>query len=164
MWAFCELAQQKGYRCFFYGDTEETLTALTARLKLAFPDLKIAGTHSPPFRELTREEDEEIVRLINVSYADVVWVGLGLPKQERWMYEHRDKLNAPVAVGVGAAFKFISGRVRRAPTWMGDHGLEWMWRFAQEPKRVWRRVIIDGPHFAFQLALERWSLRKQGPK
>lgn len=162
MWEFCELAQQKGYSSFFYGDTKDTLTALTARLKQAFPDLRIAGTFSPPFRELTQEEDEDIVRLINESKADVVWVGLGLPKQERWMYDHRDKLNAPVAVGVGAAFKFISGRVRRAPVWMGDHGLEWLWRLTHEPRRVWRRVIIDIPIFAFRLAMDRWSSRRHG--
>ena len=164
MWDFCELAQRKGYSSFFYGDTEDTLSALTARLKQAFPGLRIAGTHSPPFRELTHEEDEEVVRKINESKADVVWIGLGLPKQERWMYDHREKLDVPVAVGVGAAFKFISGRVRRAPTWAGDHGLEWLWRLAHEPRRVWRRVFVDGPHFAIRLAMERWSSRKQGPQ
>jgi len=161
MWSFCELAQEKGYSCFFYGDTDDTLSALTNRLNQELPNLKIAGCYSPPFRELTPEEDEEIIRIINDSNADVVWIGLGLPRQERWMYEHRDKLNVPVAVGVGAAFKFISGKVNRAPAWAGDHGIEWLWRFTQEPKRLWRRVIIDVPHFAFLLLMERWFTKKR---
>ena len=164
MWDFCKLAEEKNYSCFFYGDTENTLDALIGKLHQAFPNLNIAGSYSPPFRDLTQEEDEQIVRMINESNADVVWIGLGLPKQERWMYDHRDKMDVPVAVGVGAAFKFVGGKVRRAPVWAGDHGLEWLWRFAQEPKRVWRRVILDGPHFAFQLLMERWWPRKFGPK
>lgn len=164
MWSFCERGQERGYSCFFYGDTESTLSELTSRLNQEFPGLKIAGSYSPPFRDLTHEEDEQIVRMINDSKADVVWIGLGLPKQELWMYEHRNKIDAPVLVGVGAAFKFISGRVQRAPSWVGDHGLEWLWRFAQEPQRVWRRVIIDIPNFIFRLLVDRWLPRHRGPK
>ena len=85
--------------------------------------------------------------MINNSGADIIWVGLGLPKQERWIYEHRDRLNVPIAIGVGAAFKFLSGQVRRAPAWIGNNGFEWLWRLVVEPRRVWRRVLIDGPHF-----------------
>jgi N-acetylglucosaminyldiphosphoundecaprenol N-acetyl-beta-D-mannosaminyltransferase len=133
---------------------------LTQKLGDTFPGLKIAGAHSPPFRQLSPEEDAEEVRKINQSGADVVWVGLGLPKQERWMFEHRDKLEVPVLVGVGAAFKFLSGQVRRAPVWVGDHGLEWAWRFIQEPRRVWRRVLIDGPRFGCHVALELSGLKK----
>ena len=160
MWEFFKLAERKGYRSFFYGDTEDTLRILTTRLKEAFPGLQIAGMHSPPFRPLTPEEDAEEIRVINDSKADVVWVGLGLPKQERWMFEHRDKLDVPVTVGVGAAFKFLSGRVRRAPPWVGDHGFEWLWRFVSEPRRVWRRVLIDGPRFTWHVALELTGLKK----
>jgi len=160
MWEFLKLSEQKGYRLFFYGDTEETLGSLTTTLKKTFPRLDIVGAISPPFRSLTPEEDERELEMINTSGADVVWVGLGLPKQERWMFEHRDQVNAPVMVGVGAAFKFLSGQVRRAPPWVGDHGLEWMWRFFQEPKRVWRRVLVDGPHFAGQVMLELSGLKK----
>jgi N-acetylglucosaminyldiphosphoundecaprenol N-acetyl-beta-D-mannosaminyltransferase len=118
--------------------------------------------HSPPFRPLTGEEDAQEIALINESGADIVWVGLGLPKQERWMYEHREALNAPVLVGVGAAFKFMSGQVNRAPSWVGDHGFEWLWRFIQEPRRVWRRVMIDGPHFLIYVALESLDSKKRG--
>lgn len=151
----CRLAAERGYRVFFYGDTVEILETLTSTLKERFPTLNIVGAHSPPFRPLTPEEDAEEIRMINSSEADIVWVGLGLPKQERWMYEHRDKLNAPVLVGVGAAFKFSSGRVKRAPAWVGNRGFEWLWRFCREPRRVWRRVMIDGPHFLICVAFEK---------
>ena len=151
----CRLAADRGYGVFFYGDTVETLEKLTSKLKDYFPALKIVGAHSPPFRPLTKEEDAEEVRIINASGADIVWVGLGLPKQEYWMFEHQDRLDAPVLVGVGAAFKFVSGQVRRAPPWIGNHGLEWLWRFVREPRRVWRRVVIDGPHFLICVAFEK---------
>ena len=157
----CRLAAERGYGVFFYGDTIETLEALSLKLKDRFPTLKIVGVHSPPFRPLTQEEDAEIVKMINESEADIVWVGLGLPKQERWMFDHREKLKAPVLVGVGAAFKFQSGRVKRAPAWIGNHGFEWLWRFIREPRRVWRRVIIDGPHFFFCVVFENLDSMKR---
>ncbi len=147
MWEACKHAEEVGHSVFFYGDTDHTLQALSIKLKERLPGLKIAGMHSPPFRELTMEEDVEEVAMINASGADILWVGLGLPKQEQWIYEHQHRLQVPVAIGVGAAFKFLSGQVRRAPRWIGDNGLEWLWRLAFEPKRVWRRVFIDGPHF-----------------
>jgi N-acetylglucosaminyldiphosphoundecaprenol N-acetyl-beta-D-mannosaminyltransferase len=157
----CRLAAERGYRVFFYGDTVETLEALKLTLKDRFPSLNIVGLHSPPFRPLTPEENEAEIAAINESGADIVWVGLGLPKQERWMFEHRDRLNAPVLIGVGAAFKFASGQVRRAPLWIRNRGFEWLWRFAQEPRRVWRRVMIDGPHFLICMAFEKLDSRKQ---
>ena len=157
----CKLAAERGYRVFFYGDTEDTLKSLQARFQEILPDLQIVGAHSPPFRQLTKEEDEEVIRTINESKADIVWVGLGLPKQERWMFDHRDRLNATVLVGVGAAFKFVSGQVKRAPPWLGNHGFEWLWRFIREPRRVWRRVLIDGPHFLFRVGLESLDSRKR---
>jgi len=156
---FLKLSAQRGYRNLFYGDTEETLARLVLNLKQDLPELQIAGAHSPPFRPLTTEEDEQEVRMINESRADVVWVGLGLPKQERWMFEHKERLDAPVLVGVGAAFKFLSGQVKRAPGWMGDNGLEWLWRLGHEPQRVWRRVLLDGPRFTCQVALELSGLK-----
>ena len=88
-----------------------------------------------------------MIRRINEARPDVLWVGLGLPKQEQWIYEHRSRLNVPVVLGVGAAFKFLAGTVRRAPGWLGDLGLEWLWRLAHEPRRLWRRVMIEGPQF-----------------
>jgi len=103
-----------------------------------------------------------MIKTINASEADIVWVGLGMPKQERWMFEHQDRLNATVLVGVGAAFKFVSGQVKRAPPWMGNHGFEWLWRFMQEPRRVWRRVLIDGLHFLFRVGLESNDSKVRG--
>ena len=147
MWEACRRAEESGHSVFFYGDTDDTLQALSNKLKKQLPRLEIAGMHSPPFRPLTDEEDAEEVSMINASGADILWIGLGLPRQEQWMFEHRDQLNVPVAVGVGAAFKFLSGQVKRAPRWIGENGFEWLWRFIQEPRRVWRRVLIDGPHF-----------------
>ena len=143
MWEFLKLSEERGYHNYFYGDTEETLERLTSKLQKDFPRLKIAGAHSPPFRPQTSAEDSHDIQMINDSGADVVWIGLGLPKQERWMFEHKDRLNAPVVAGVGAAFKFVSGSVDRAPVWMGNRGLEWLWRFVHEPSRVWRRVLVD---------------------
>ena len=157
----CKLAAERGNRVFFYGDTEETLSSLTSHLQEIIPDLKIVGAHSPPFRQLTEEEDDQETDMINESGADIVWVGLGMPKQERWMFEHQDKLNAPVLVGVGAAFKFVGGQIRRAPPWVGNNGFEWLWRFFQEPRRVWRRVLIDGPHFLIRVALENLDSKKR---
>ena len=160
MWDFFKYSEEHGYSNFFYGDTTETLEQLVSKLKVSFPRLKIAGYHSPPFRALTPEEDQQEINLINNSGADVVWVGLGLPKQERWMSEHKDKLTVPVMAGVGASFKFLSGRVKRAPDRIGRLGLEWLWRLLTEPRLVWRRVLLDGPRFVFAVTLERTGLRK----
>jgi len=150
---FFKIANEKGYKNFFYGDTKETLNQLVKKISIDFPNLKIVGSYSPLFRPLTRKEDEEIIEKINRAKPDVLWVGLGLPKQEIWIFEHKDKLKVPVAIGVGAAFKFLSGKVKRPPRWIGDLGFEWLWRFFQEPKRVWPRVL-DIPLFIFLVLLE----------
>ena len=160
MWEFLAVSQEKGYSNFFYGDTRETLDQLTLRIEREFPGLKIAGTHSPPFRPLSPEEQAQDIKTINESNADVVWVGLGLPRQERWIFQHKDALNAPAVIGVGAAFKFHSGQVTRAPEWAGNRGFEWLWRLAREPKRVWRRALIDAPRFASHVVLELAGIRK----
>ena len=154
LWETCRHAELKGHSLFFYGDTDETLDALTTKLSVNFPNLKIAGAHSPPFRVLTSIEDAEEVEMINSSGADILWVGLGLPKQERWIFEHRHSLDVPVAIGVGAAFKFVSGKIKRAPNWIGDNGFEWLWRLIFEPRRVWKRVLLDGPHFVLCIIKE----------
>jgi N-acetylglucosaminyldiphosphoundecaprenol N-acetyl-beta-D-mannosaminyltransferase len=162
MWDFSKVASEKGYKYYLYGDTEDTLRSLEARLTEAFPGLKIVGSQSPPFRSLTSEEDELVVRSINEAQPDVLWVALGAPNQERWISALRDRLNVPVVVGVGAAFKFLSGRVNRAPAWVRDRGFEWLWRLLHEPRRVWRRVLIDAPQFVGLVALELSGLKKYG--
>ncbi len=157
---FCELSAAKGYRHFFYGGAPGVAGKLSARFAARFPGLQVAGSYCPPFRPLTRQEDEEIVSLIDGSQADVVWVGLGAPKQERWMHEHRGRLKAPVLVGVGAAFDFHTGRIAQAPEWMRERGLEWLFRLSREPRRLWRRYVIYGTRFVALVLLESLGLRK----
>lgn len=157
---FLESTQNKGYRHFFYGDTDETLELLKDKVESQFPNQMIVGAHSPPFRPATTEEDDSIVDEINKAKPDVLWVGLGTPKQERWMFEHRDLLKVPVTIGVGASFKFATGGVKRSPTWIGNLGFEWLWRLSQEPKRLWRRVFVDAPQFIGLSLLELTGLKK----
>lgn len=149
MWESCNHASRLGHKLFFYGDTDETLKLLVEKCQLVFPNIDIVGYYSPPFRLLTQEENIFVIDMINSSGADILWVGLGLPKQEEWIYANKDLLRVPVVVGVGAAFKFISGSVKRAPRWIRDNGFEWLWRLIMEPRRVWKRVILDGPHFVY---------------
>lgn len=160
LFKFCSLASRRGYSNFFYGDTEEVLAVLRARLLSQFPSLKIPGVYSPPFRPLTSQEDAAIVSRINEASPDVLWVGLGLPKQERWIYEHLDRLQVPVIVAVGAAFKFVAGTVKPAPRPISNLGLEWLWRLLSEPKKCWHRSLIYGPQFAFHCYLELKGIRK----
>lgn len=155
--AFVGRAHERAYKSFFLGDSANTLASMEARLKAEFPRHQIVGSLSPPFRVLTPKEDADIVDTINQARPDVLWVALGLPKQERWIYEHLDRLHVPVAVAVGAAFGFLSGRIRRAPEWIGNNGLEWLWRLTMEPRKMWRRDIIDGPRFL--MAALRETLR-----
>ncbi len=145
--AFCELSRQKGYTNYFYGDTDENLTSASARLSRNHPGVKIIGCFSPPFREMGPDEDARIVEMINQADPDVLWVALGLPKQERWIVAHRERLRAPVIVAVGAAIKFHSGKVIPSPRWASLIGLEWFWRLLHEPRTVWRRALIYGPQF-----------------
>ena len=154
MQAFFKIAGKKGYSSFFYGDTQKTLAGLRNKLLTDYPGHKIAGTISPPFRPLTEKEDEDIIQMINDARPDVLWVALGLPKQEHWIYQRRHRLKVPVAIGVGAAFAFVSGDVKRVPELIGANGLEWLWRFIQEPKKLWRRDLIDGPRFLWHVFLE----------
>jgi N-acetylglucosaminyldiphosphoundecaprenol N-acetyl-beta-D-mannosaminyltransferase len=112
------------------------------------------GTYSPPFRPLSAAEDQQVTSLINAARPDVLWVGLSTPKQERWMFAHRARLRVPVALGVGAAFDFLAGLKPQAPTWMQEHGLEWLFRLGSEPRRLWRRYLIHGSQFVFRVALE----------
>lgn len=143
---FLKVAEQKGYSNFFYGSTEKTLEALLRCLKQKMPGLKIAGCYSPVFSSCVHSQEEEL-RTINSSGADVLWVGLGGIKQERWMYEHKDKLKVPVLVGVGAAFDFLAGTKPQAPLWMREAGLEWLFRLLSEPRRLWRRYLVNNTLF-----------------
>lgn len=158
--AFAERAAKEGYTSYFYGGAQGVPEQLAEVLAKRSPDFQSVGTYSPPYRDLTPEEDEAIVQRINVANPDVVWVGLGSPKQDYWMASHRDRLNAPVLVGVGAAFNMLTGRLRQAPYWMQRTGLEWLFRLAMEPRRLWRRYVLYNPRFIVQMALQMAGLRR----
>jgi N-acetylglucosaminyldiphosphoundecaprenol N-acetyl-beta-D-mannosaminyltransferase len=158
MLKYLALAEQSKQVVFFYGSTEATLDKLRAALAKKFPKLRIGGTYSPPFRPLSREEDEQIVDMINRSGANVVFVGLGCPKQEKWMAEHRGRINA-VMIGVGAAFDYHSGVVKRAPLWWQRHGLEWLYRLGSEPRRLFKRYLVTNTLFIVGL-LRQFISRK----
>ncbi len=160
MLTFCERTQGRDYRHFFYGGAPGVAEELAARLCRDFPNLKVAGCYSPPFRSLTAAEENEIAGIIGQSAPDVLWVGLSTPKQERWMHDHRKKLPVPVMVGVGAAFDLNTGRVKQAPGWMREHGFEWFWRLVQEPRRLWRRYLVRGPEFLWYVTLELLGVRR----
>jgi len=152
---FCARSVGPGYRHYFYGGAQGVPDQLAAAFTTRFPGLQVAGGYSPPFRPLTPEEDAEVVDRINATHPDVVWVGLGSPKQDLWMAAHRERLEAPLLVGVGAAFDLCTGRVRQAPRWMMRIGLEWLFRLFQEPRRLWRRYLLGNPRFVVNVILQR---------
>jgi len=152
----CRMSAQKGLSNFFYGGTEELLEKLVRNLHQQYPQLQVAGTYAPPFRPLTPGENKAILEIINASQPDIVWIGLGAPKQELWMAEHFQDLQASVMVGVGAAFDFLSGVKAEAPRWMQRVALEWLFRWATEPRRLWKRNMYH-PIFVAQVILQRLS-------
>lgn len=160
MLALCQRSVTRGYRHFFYGGAEGVPEQLAASLQHCFPGLTVAGTYSPPFRPMTPDEDDEVVRTINDSSPDVVWVGLGSPKQEQWMADHVGRVKAPVLIGVGAAFDFLTGRKRQAPRWMQRSGLEWLFRLLTEPRRLWRRYLVNNPLFVLLVLAQTLGLRR----
>ena len=149
-----KISSQEGYRHYFYGSTEETLEKLKKYLEKHFPDVDIAGMYSPPFRKLTEQEDEEIVRKINESNPDFVWIGLGAPKQEIWMAEHQGTIKG-LMVGVGAAFDYLAGNILRAPRWMQESNLEWAYRLVQEPRRLFKRYLYSNVKFLWNVGIKR---------
>jgi N-acetylglucosaminyldiphosphoundecaprenol N-acetyl-beta-D-mannosaminyltransferase len=160
----CARAATTGRRFYLYGGRNQgTLAQLARNLRLRHPGLQIVGGYVPPFRELTDAEEEAVAADIRRSRADIVWVGIGVPKQEKWMARMRHRLAAPVLVGVGAAFDFHAGLIAQAPGWMQRSGLEWTFRLAQEPRRLWRRYLRYNPRFvagfARQCARERLRRR-----
>lgn len=150
---YCERSAATGVRMFLYGGRNQgALVQLALNLRRQYPGLQIVGGYSPPFRPLSDEELDGVVAEINAAKPDVVWVGIGVPKQEKWMATLRDRLDAPVLVGVGAAFDFHAGLVPQAPAWMQSAGLEWLYRLLQEPGRLWRRYLTYNPRFVVGFA------------
>jgi len=145
---FTKVSTKKGYKLFFLGSTKNALKEITLKLKEKYPSLKIVGTYSPPFmKEFSEEENQKMIEMINKAEPDVLWVSLTAPKQEKWIGKHLSQLNVPVSIGVGAAFDFVAGKVKRAPKWMQKIGLEWFHRLIQEPTRLWKRYLIGNTVF-----------------
>src|SRR4051794_2327038 len=160
---YCERSARTGTSVYLYGGrSDEALAQLTAALLARFPGLRIAGGWAPPFRELGDDELDEGAERITAAGADVVWVGIGQPKQEKWMAEMRDRLEAPILAGVGAAFDFHAGIVPQAPPWMQQRGLEWSYRLAREPRRLWRRYAKYNPRFVAAFA-RQYAAHRAGP-
>jgi N-acetylglucosaminyldiphosphoundecaprenol N-acetyl-beta-D-mannosaminyltransferase len=147
MEAMCAISAERGHRHYFYGGSPVVIERLVSRLQQRHPGLIVAGHRSPPFRKLTDAEDEADVAAINAAQADFVWVGLGMPKQEKWIAAHVGRIEATALLGVGAAFDFHAGLVSQAPPWMQRNGLEWSYRLAREPRRLWRRYARYNPLF-----------------
>ncbi len=153
--ALFEATENTNIKHYFYGSSPQTIAALEKNLREKYPNLQIVGMESPPYRTLTETEDDEAIARINLSGADILWVGLGAPKQEIWMHEHREKIRA-LMLGVGAGFDFHAGTVRRAPRWMQVCYLEWLYRLLQDPKRLWRRYFVTNATFIFLMLKERF--------
>ena len=154
MLELCGRSVARGYRHFLYGGADGVAERLADRLRARIPGLAIVGTATPPFRPLGALEEAEVQRRINDAAPHIVWVGLSTPKQERWMHAHIDRLDAPVLIGVGAAFDFLAGLKKQAPRWMQRSGFEWLFRLATEPRRLWRRYLVNNPRFIWGVALQ----------
>jgi N-acetylglucosaminyldiphosphoundecaprenol N-acetyl-beta-D-mannosaminyltransferase len=146
------------YRHFFYGGAPGVADRLSQVARERY-GIRVVGTYCPPFRPLTEEEDREAMQVIAESRADVLWIGLSTPKQERWMSEHLNKISVPVMLGVGAAFDLNAGTLRQAPSWMREHGLEWFFRLSAEPRRLWHRYLVLGSKFAWNVSLDLLGLK-----
>jgi N-acetylglucosaminyldiphosphoundecaprenol N-acetyl-beta-D-mannosaminyltransferase len=155
----CARAAAEGWKMFFCGGKAGTADLVAARLVDRFPGLLVTGTFSPPFGPVAETEIEAMVTSINDAQPDIVWVGLSTPKQERWMAAYRSRLEAPVLIGVGAAFDMHAGTLKQAPLWMQQRGLEWIYRLFREPRRLWRRYLSNNPRFVVQMLRQRPTLR-----
>ena len=158
--AACQHGLEKGWRHYFYGGAEGVPELLAQKLCARFPGLQVAGTYSPPFRQLSNQEEVEILQLINDAHPDILWVGLGAPKQEYWMAAHLGKVSAPVMIGVGAAFDFHAVVKKQAPRWMQRSGLEWLYRLLSEPRRLWKRYLVNNPLFVILVLAQLLGIKK----
>lgn len=161
MLELCQRSGTTGHRHFFYGGGPGVAERLVDRLTEQSPDLEVAGIHTPGMLANGELEARKTIDKINASRPDIVWVGLGAPKQDWWVANHRALLDAPVLIAVGAAFDFHSGAIKQAPGWMQRNGLEWLFRLSQDPRRLWRRYILDNSRFVIRLGLS--TLRKRLP-
>ena len=155
----CRLSLDRGYRHFLYGGQPGVAELLKEALQKKYPGLQVVGTYTPPFRDLTREEEDTLFSRVWSSRPHIVWVGLGTPKQERFMARYLDQLGVPLLAGVGAAFDYHTGRIRDCPRWMKRSGLQWLHRLSQDPRRLWKRYARNNPAFIWNIALQLLQLR-----
>jgi N-acetylglucosaminyldiphosphoundecaprenol N-acetyl-beta-D-mannosaminyltransferase len=158
MLSVCEMSCRKGYSHFLYGGRYGVAERLRAKLKERFPSLRVVGTYTPPFGPLTLGQEAELRELVAASQPDLVWVGLSTPKQERWMAEFSSRLDSRIFIGVGAAFDYLTGDLRDAPEWVKRSGLQWLHRLNQEPRRLWKRYLINNPAFLLRITLQLTGL------
>jgi N-acetylglucosaminyldiphosphoundecaprenol N-acetyl-beta-D-mannosaminyltransferase len=158
METFCQVTAGR-YRHFFYGGAHGVADELGKVLQRRF-GIQVAGSYCPPFRPLLPDEERSVLERVRASGADILWVGLSTPKQESWMSKYRDRMEVPVLVGVGAAFDFFTGRTSQAPVWMREHGFEWLFRLLTEPRRLWRRYVIYGSQFVWNVTLELAGVKR----
>ena len=156
----CEVAAQKRWRLFFLGGREGAADKAAEVLTRRYPGLNVAGTYCPSFGfEKDDAENKKIVGLIRAVKPDILFVGLGAPKQEKWIYRHKDQYQVPVSIGIGVSFEFVAGMVKRAPVWMQKAGLEWFWRLMMEPGRLWKRYLIDDMYFFLLIVKQIFSAK-----
>ena len=160
MMAMCRLSVERGYRNFLYGGKPGVAELLSETLQRRFPGLQVVGTYTPPFRNLTPEEEEEILAQVGESRPHILWVGLSTPKQERFMAQYVGRLQVPLLVGVGAAFDYHTGRIRDCPEWIKRAGLQWLHRLMQDPRHLWRRYLRNNPAFLWHIAWQISGLRR----
>jgi len=154
----CEIASKRGWRLFFLGGREGAAAKAAVILQERYPGLQVVGTYCPPFGfEHDEKENRKIVEMIKATKLDIIFVGLGAPKQEKWIYQYKDQYQVPVSIGIGASFEFVSGMVKRAPVWMQKVGLEWFWRLMMEPRRLWRRYLLRDISFLGLLMRQKFS-------
>jgi N-acetylglucosaminyldiphosphoundecaprenol N-acetyl-beta-D-mannosaminyltransferase len=161
MLEICRRSVDRGYTHYFFGGEEGVPEQLRDRLLTRFPGLRVVGLYSPPFRPLTGREEADLREEIQRLAPNILWVGLSTPKQESWMAAHVGQLDAPVMIGVGAAFDFHAGLVRQAPAWMQRAGLEWFFRLCMEPRRLWKRYLRNNPSFVVRILGQFAGIRKQ---
>ena len=161
--AFCSVAAREGYGIFLLGGAPDVSEAAKRRLELQNPGLKIVGTCAPPIGfEYDQRINKQIIESVRERAPDVLFVALGQPRQERWLFRFRDALGVPVAMNVGSTFDYLAGRLQRAPAWVQRVGLEWTYRLAQDPGRLWRRYLIDDPPFAYHVLRQRLQIKRPG--
>ncbi len=160
MMEMCRLSVERGYRSFLYGGKPGVADLLSEALQKRFPGLQVVGTYTPPFRNLTPEEEKEVLARVRESRPHILWVGLGTPKQERFMAQYVDYLQVPLMFGVGAAFDYHTGSIRDSPAWVKRAGLQWLHRLIQEPRRLWKRYLLNNPAFLWHIAWQLLRLRQ----